>query len=95
MSSASQVYLLEIKYCRDSSPQSQSDAALAQHAYLKQQLEEWWRCQVTIVPLLLGVGGTIFKTLEASMKTLGVEGPAFVTMARKLKVESYNALSRE
>eukprot|EP00983_Pelagomonas_calceolata_P079672 1154788-Pelagomonas_calceolata.AAC.5 len=51
------VHLIEIKYCEDTRPQHQLDAALQQHANLCKHI-----CAkaVSIHPILLGVGGTCY-----------------------------------
>eukprot|EP00983_Pelagomonas_calceolata_P132939 1161918-Pelagomonas_calceolata.AAC.1 len=49
------MHLIEIKYCEDTRPQHQLDAALQQHADLCKQISAK---AVTIHPILLGFGGT-------------------------------------
>ncbi|NBK26613.1 MAG: hypothetical protein EOM68_31960, partial [Spirochaetia bacterium] len=52
--------LLEIKYCRDTDPSTQTAAAEGQHECLQSLLESRGE-QVEIVTILLGVGGTVYN----------------------------------
>eukprot|EP00983_Pelagomonas_calceolata_P042220 1138393-Pelagomonas_calceolata.AAC.3 len=65
------VHLIEIKYCEDTRPQHQLDAAKQQHADLSRLISAK---AVTIHPILLGVGWTIYTehTLK-QFKQLGLD----------------------
>src|SRR3569833_561477 len=80
----SEILLVEIKYCADHMPSEQTAAAHSQHADLVKALKQHWKCRVAIVPLLLGVGGTIFTTFKQGMDELGVTGSQLETLARTL-----------
>jgi hypothetical protein len=53
------IHLVKIKYCEDTRPQSQLNAAKEQHKDLCNILQ---RASVTLHIILLGVGGTIYNT---------------------------------
>jgi hypothetical protein len=78
------VVLLEIKYCRDTDPSNQQEAANEQHAQLLDCLRRGWRCNVQLVTVMLGAGGTIYSDLQWKLDALGVNGNAYKTLANKL-----------
>jgi len=53
------IHLVEIKYCEDTRPQKQLNAAKEQHKDLCNILQG---ASVTLHIILLGVGGTIYNT---------------------------------
>jgi hypothetical protein len=84
------VYVIELKYCQDTDPTQQECRAQCQHADLMSHLIEWWGCKVQLIPLMLGVGGTIYSEMQAKFVLLGVEGAAYNNLAQTL-----NALAAE
>eukprot|EP00983_Pelagomonas_calceolata_P033894 1061917-Pelagomonas_calceolata.AAC.1 len=54
---ARHIHLIETKYCEDTSPGAQLEAAQQQHSELCKKLQG---AEITIHPILLGVGGTIY-----------------------------------
>ena len=80
-----EVRLVEIKYCRDSDPTAQLERAKVQHAGLQKRLEGKGFKAVTIHPILLGVGGTVYQhhTL-AQLEALGISRTAANKTMHKL-----------
>lgn len=78
--------IVEIKYCRDTDPTHQEQAAHEQHAALAAILEGHPLTEsVQRATLTLGVSGTIYKTFMHTMQDmLGVKGPSLNTLARRL-----------
>jgi hypothetical protein len=60
------IHLVEIKYCEDTRPQNQLNAAKEQH---KDLCNIFQGASVTLHIILLGVGGTIYNTSEAFQGT--------------------------
>eukprot|EP00983_Pelagomonas_calceolata_P054959 1143907-Pelagomonas_calceolata.AAC.4 len=78
--------LIEIKYCEDTRPQHQLDAAKQQHADLCKLISAK---AVTIHPILLGVGGNIYTehTLK-QFKQLGLDHQRATKLAQQLHAHS-------
>ena len=70
-----QVHIVELKCCQDTRPDAPLQRATEQHAELRQQLiaAGYSESNIHIVPILIGVSGTIYKqhTLD-SLHKLGV-----------------------
>eukprot|EP00983_Pelagomonas_calceolata_P026937 846217-Pelagomonas_calceolata.AAC.1 len=83
---ARHIHSIEIKYCEDTRPSAQLEASHQQHSKLCKQLQ---RAEITIHPILLGVGGTIYTvhTLD-QFKQLGIDSQKSETLARKLHARS-------
>jgi hypothetical protein len=65
------IHLVEIKYCEDTRPQNQLNAAKEQHKDLSNILQG---ASVTLQIILLGVGGTIYNTHTLKpLKELGLD----------------------
>jgi hypothetical protein len=79
------IHLVEIKYCEDTRPQNQLNAAKEQHKDVSNILQG---ASVTLHIILLGVGGTIY-TLEP-FKELGLDSQRVKKLASKLHVHSVN-----
>jgi hypothetical protein len=78
--------IVEIKYCRDTDPRQQLDAAQNQHKPLEMAIRAAApEAIVQYVPIMLGVGGTIFKscTIEP-LSQLGIQKGALNTLKYKL-----------
>jgi len=82
------IHLVETKYCEDTRPQNQLNAAKEQHKDLCNILQG---ASVTLHILLLGVGGTIYNihTLKP-FKELGLDSQRVRKLASKLHVYSVN-----
>eukprot|EP00983_Pelagomonas_calceolata_P051026 1142228-Pelagomonas_calceolata.AAC.1 len=78
----SHVHLVEIKYCEDTGPQHQLDAAKQQHADLCKYISAK---AVTIHPIILGVRGTchIERTLN-QFKKLDLDHQRAIKLAKTL-----------
>lgn len=77
--------IVDIKYCRDTSPEQQEQRALRQHEQLKDLIEEFDpKAHVRTVTLMLGVSGAIYHHFLENMQKLGVTGPALNNLAKKL-----------
>ncbi len=82
-------HLIEIKYCEDTRPEQQLEAAHAQHGHLRRSIAGDHIPHV----ILLGVGGFIYipHTL-APLKSLGLDPQRVKKLALKLHAHSvYNA----
>ena len=81
-------HLVEIKYCEDTRPQNQLNAAKEQHKDLCNILQG---ASVTFHIILLGAGGTIYDihTLKP-FKELGLDSLRVKKLASKLHVHSVN-----
>jgi ribonuclease HI len=88
--------IVEIKYCRDTRPEDQQARAAAQHAALKTTIEEHDPAScVTLVPLMLGVGGVIYKSTSTALKEhLGVAGPRLRQLLTTLHYTAVTGLNR-
>jgi len=76
--------LVEIKYCEDTRPQNQLNAAKEQHKVLCNILQG---ASVTLHIILLGVGGTIYNTHTLKpFKELGLDSQRVKRLASKLHV---------
>jgi len=82
------IHLVEIKYCEDTRPQNQLNAAKEQHRDLYKILQG---ASITLHIILLGVGGTIYNihTLKP-FKELGLDFQRVQKLASKLHVHSVN-----
>ena len=80
------VHLIEIKFCEDTRPEHQLNAAKQQHADLCKLINAK---AVTIHPILLGVGGTIYTehTLK-QFKQLGLDHQRATKLAQQLHAHS-------
>ena len=80
------VHLIEIKFCEDTRPEHQLNAAKQQHADLCKLINAK---AVTIHPILLGVGGSIYAehTLK-QFKQLGLDHQHATKLARQLHAHS-------
>ena len=82
------IQLVEIKYCEDTRPQNQLNAAKEQHKNLCNILQG---ASVTLHIILLGVGGTIYNTHTLKpFKELGLDSKRVKKPASKLHVHSVN-----
>eukprot|EP00983_Pelagomonas_calceolata_P117012 1160375-Pelagomonas_calceolata.AAC.3 len=65
------IHLTEMKYCEDTRPGAQLEAAQQQHSELCKQLQG---AEITLYTILLGVGGTIYTahTLD-QLRKLGID----------------------
>jgi hypothetical protein len=80
------VHLIEIKFCEDTRPEHQLNAAKQQHADLCKLISAK---VVTIHPILLGVGGSIYieHTLK-QFKQLGLDHQCATKLAKQLHAHS-------
>jgi len=82
------IHLVEIKYCEDTRPQNQLNAAKEQHKELCNILQG---ASVTLHIILFGVGGTIYNTYTLKpLKELGLDSQRVKKLASKLHVHSVN-----
>jgi exonuclease III/ribonuclease HI len=86
ISKDSEFAIIEIKYCSDTKPQEQKGQANRQHTQLRALLTHTWGCKVTLYTILLGVGGTIYKSMEDTMQALGVKDGAYNKLANDLNL---------
>ncbi len=85
------IKLVEIKYCRDSNINQQLSKATTQNQHLKQQMEQQHQCK--IIPILLGVSGSIYTTHTAkALSQLGVSSSLQKTTMRKLHTHAVQSL---
>ena len=86
MSSQMNYVIAEIKYCKDTDPEPQRQRAQDQHAALRELFATHDPdCRITVAPILLGVTGVIYKeTIDTMEHQLGVEGPRYAELAKKL-----------
>jgi hypothetical protein len=67
------ITLVEIKYCRDTDPQTQKVKAVEQHKALKEHLQRQHKCRVDTLPILLGASGAIYyEYTQVALGRLGV-----------------------
>ena len=80
------VDLLELKYCRDTDPTAQTTRAEAQHARLVERLlrQGYRRHKIHYHTIVLGVSGTIYKSMYPVLRALGVQKTASHRLAGKL-----------
>ena len=78
------IKLVEIKYARDTDPDERKQTAIRQHQPLVEKIRGLgFQCEV--VPILLGVSGTIFKqSMTALTEDLGISPAAADKLAAKL-----------
>jgi len=82
------IHLVEIKYCEDTRPQNQLNAAKEQH---KDLCNIFRGASVTLHIILLGVSGTIYNTHTLKpFKELGLDSLRVEKLASKLHVHSVN-----
>jgi hypothetical protein len=82
------IHLVKIKYCEDTRPQNQMNAATKQHKDLCNILQG---ASVTLHIILLGVGGTIYNTHTLKpFKDLGLDSQRVKKLASKLHVHSFD-----
>jgi len=82
------IHLVEIKYCEDTRPQNQLNAAKEQHKDLSNIFQGAY---VTLHIILLGAGGTIYNTHTLKpFKELGLDSQRVKKLASKLHVHSVN-----
>ena len=63
---------MEVKYCRDTDRGTQEARAAAQHSALAALLA-FGGTTVQLHPILLGVGGTVYKDTVGTLEQLGME----------------------
>jgi hypothetical protein len=87
--------LLEIKYCRDTDPDPQTQAAVAQHAHLVQAIKQYDpKADIRTVPLVLGVAGYIYKNTTYALQChLGLPRHQVKSLARKLHIHAVKSLT--
>jgi len=86
------IHLVEIKYCEDTRPQNQLNAAKEQHKDLCNIL---LGASVTLHIILLGVGGTIYNTHTLKpFKDLGLNSQRVKKLASKIHVHSVNLAAK-
>jgi hypothetical protein len=80
------VHIVEIKYCRDTDWQRQEQRASNQHDVLVDHLARigYHRRQIHRHTILLGVGGTIYKDMYATLQQVGVNKRRGKQLASKL-----------
>ena len=89
----SDIILLEIKYCRDTDPGPQRDRALKQHQALLQHLQAHGYNKARIVPILLGVSGTIYSDLKQTLiEDMGLAYASADKLMLKLHAHAINSL---
>ena len=70
-------WIAELKCCRDSDSGQQLNKANTQTEHIAKALQEADpTAKIHELPLLVGVAGSVFKTTETNLETLGVKGPA-------------------
>ena len=84
------IHLVKIKYCEDTRPQNQPNAAKEQHKDLCNILQG---ASATLHVIHLGVGGTIYNTHTLKpFKELGLDSQRVNKIASKLHVHSVTSL---
>jgi len=88
--------IVEIKYCRDTRPEDQQARAEAQHTVLKEAIEQHDNtAKVTLVTLMLGVSGVIYKSMAAALEEkLGVTGDHLRSLLTKLHFAAIDGMDR-
>ena len=92
------IHLIELKYCRDNAPEDAAQAAENQHAALMQALLTSQKTpahaerSVVLHKLILGVGGSVYKDMESSLHTLGVDKAAAAELMRTLNTHAVQSL---
>jgi len=78
------IILIEIKYCPDTEPSAQKTKALGQHEDLMKSLAGKGAA-IETVPILLGIGGTVYADLtRQTLLSLGVSPTAITKVLNKL-----------
>jgi len=77
---------VEVKYCEDTRPGCQLEAAHHQHSVLRQHLRQA-AANVSLQTILLGVGGTIYSPLEP-LKNLSLNPQKATKLAVKFHAHS-------
>ena len=78
------IILIEIKYCSDTDPSAQQSKALGQHEALMKTLASKG-ANVQLVPILLGIGGTVYEEhTRQPLLSLGVTPAAITKVLNKL-----------
>ncbi|NCB23728.1 MAG: hypothetical protein EOM56_13025 [Deltaproteobacteria bacterium] len=78
------IILIEIKYCPDTDPSAQKNKALGQHKDLMETLAGKG-ADIQTVPILLGIGGTVYDELTRQpLLSLGVPPTAITKVLNKL-----------
>ena len=89
------IQIVEVKCCIDTKPRDQLQKAREQHQVLIDKLvaENYLRANITIIPILIGASGTIYKkhTMQAIMK-LGVAHTQAKSCISKLHKEAIRSL---
>jgi len=86
--------MVEIKYCRDSDPSGQLSKAQKQHAQLSHILSTQHGSTTTILPILLGVSGAIYRehTYQALL-SLGLTKASVKQTIRQLHTHAIRSLT--
>ena len=89
------IYIVEFKYCRDTTPGNQLQACHTQHEDLIAQLTAKGtpRRNIKLIPILLGHSGTIYTehTLQG-METLGISKQYAKKCAQKMHIDAIKQL---
>ena len=92
------ITLIEIKYCRDTNCKDQEDKAKAQHEKTIAQLTHadnprgLQRCRITVVPILIGVSGTIFQSSLDALCDAGLTQTKAISTLTKIHLFSVKRL---
>jgi len=89
------IQIVEIKYCIDTKPEEQLQRAREQHQELILKLiaQGYLAHNITIIPLLIGVSGTIYKThTQEALNKLGVAHTQTKTCISKVHKEAIKSL---
>jgi hypothetical protein len=86
--------IVEIKYCRDTDPTQQLEAARDQHRELEQALKTAAPgAEVEYITIMLGVSGTVFKTFtNTPLQKLGISKGALRNLKYKLHCHAVKQL---
>jgi hypothetical protein len=86
------IHILELGYCSDASHTSCVTRKLAQHQQLLQALRDsGWKVSYHVV--VITSSGQIFRTVEPSVRALGVPGTHVLPLLRKLHLHSVRSAS--
>ena len=78
---ARRIWIVEGGYCSDTRCEQKLEEKEAQHTALEVALKEYGY-DVTLLPIILGVSGSIYKTTKHALGQLGIEhGPANILCA--------------
>jgi hypothetical protein len=86
------IYLIEVKYGRDAWPERQEENAQDQYTELTQALKSRPGQEVQLHPIVLGVGGTIYKDTATLLKDLGVPHKILTSTLQQLHTHAVNTL---